>query len=161
MTSRQSDGNVLISTFGQYWLKWQICQTCEGGLVPEWAVHVDPGRLPHLDPHCPRLDLDLEGKGRGLAQVTALASAYPALLCSALADKWSSRCVTTSPPTLLSFSHSQLLRSTLSRSCNSVQALVSEIWSLSGLTKKILYVKRILNCHIVGSKIKKATFSFG
>jgi hypothetical protein len=29
--------------------------SCEGGLVPEGAVHVDPGLLPHLDAHYPCL----------------------------------------------------------------------------------------------------------
>ena len=62
-------------------------QTCEGGLVPEGAVHVDPGRLPHLDAHCPGLDLDLEGKEEH--KDVGLAPSEPP--CPALPDNWS-RC---------------------------------------------------------------------
>ena len=72
-----------------------MSQTCEGGLVPEGAVHVDPGLLPHIDAHYPSLQVDLQGK-EGERDVT---------LVSLVLTNGAG--VTTSPPTLLPSSHSR------------------------------------------------------
>ena len=74
-----------------------MSQTCEGGLVPEGAVHVDPGLLPHIDAHYPSLQVDLQGK-EGERDVT---------LVSLVLSLTNGAGVTTSPPTLLPSSHSR------------------------------------------------------
>ena len=101
--------------------------------------------------------VDLEGKEghRDLAQVTALASALSALLCLTTGAGVWQPVLLHSPPV----SNSQLLRLLIYNPLSLLLLSSSfSLWKIVRFCPENAVCKRILNCQIVGSKIKNTKF---